>query len=490
MSTSKYLNVIKKPSQQPLPVIEDGEELPQTQEFDAPQFGESTREKPSFMSKKTDGTRPTFLEKMKQKKLSAPVEFDEPVTQEEEIPDVKDLCDVKSIKQTAKPRMHQDVIEKNAKPSVKLNATKSQSQSKYPYLIMAAEYDNDTVYLWDVDSSRIQLRYSGDIEVEIGGHTLTKRDIDGHKGYIFFKGTKTHVDKLDELFQSEWRKFLQVPLPEIVERDPSLLWEGQLNGKDSQLFDYSEKAVVLFTDEDFSKFVSSKEWMENRYTHPTRGKVQGYCIGKRGKGIDRLREIIPENFGMKYTKSAPVNTAPLAQHHLSLLDRRNVQLEDKMYELSVYDYTEPSFALIFTPDFVFEEEDLIRNETLNINGKRLPGYIFSKTNKAFRALLEELAPGIILETKKPEIVEDPSLMAKIPKVNEDKVEDLIIKLFAKMSKVDDTTTRRIETKGKLILYGNMDSASSQAEEMSETYEQLFMGQVSETCGFYLMSIPK
>lgn len=492
MSLRNTIETNKRPSEQALPVIDDDEEevVEESETTETKNIGMKPPAKYSFLEKAAakseskDTKKSSSIEAFKNRLDALKKSTPKPIV-EESTPNLEEVPSITKT-QGARP-LNVHLTQKNAKATVKLNAP-TPAKKNFPYLIMAAEYDSDTVYLWDMDSARIQLRYSGDIDIEIDGHALSKKDIDGHSGYVFFKKTKSHIDKLDELFDNEWRKELKEPLPEIEERNPDLLWEGEINGKHAELYDYTDKSIALFTDEDFSQFVSAKLWMSNRYTHPTRGKVPAYCIGKRGKGIDEVRKLVPINFGMKYTKSPPISTIPIeGSAGPMMIDQRNIELEDVVYEMTVYDYTKESFAVFFSPDIEFNEKGLMRNENLSINGKKIPGYTFSKSNQTIKDLMDELAPGIILEVSKPTVIEDPTLVASIPAVKEENIEDIILKLLGKLSKVPDNKITKIETKGKLVMYGNIAKLEDEIENLGDSYSPRFQGQISETCGFFVLA---
>lgn len=468
---------IKRASAQPVPKVADDEEV-QTSEFEAPVF-ESGKPPAKFSSqeKKTSSMEAFKSRLAGMKKEPARVE------------EVPDISEVASIKPKAGGRLvNTRLVQANAaKPTVKLNVAEP-AKTAFPYLIMPVEYDGDTAYLWHVNSKTIQLRYVGDIEIVVEGSTLRKTQVNEEWGYVFYTNNKKYLDKLDELLTPAWRDELQEALPEVIERNPDLLWEGDINGKHAELYDYTDKTVALFTDIDYTAYANEKLWLSNRYTHPTRGKIPGYCISKRGKGIDKLREIIPDNFGMKYTKSTPVSTVPIkARAGPSLLDERNVEIEETVFEMKTYDYTDSTFAIFFEPDIELDESGLMRNESLTVGGVKRAGYTFNKTNNKIKTMITELAPGIVLETvKEQSIVEDPTLAALIPAAKEEKIEDLLIKLIAKLNKLPEGKMSKVESRGKVIFYGNMVKISESLTEYDDEYELSLQGQITEEVGFQVL----
>jgi hypothetical protein len=308
-------------------------------------------------------------------------------------------------------------------------------------------------------------------------------------GYMFYTNSKPYMDKLDDLFTEVWRSELQEPLAEIQERNPDLLWEGMINGQKVELYDYTEKTVALFTDIDYTSLVREKLWLSNRFTHPTRGKIPGYCITKRGKGFDKLREIIPDNFGMKYTKSAPQSTVPIkVQSGPTLLDKRDIEIEEVICDTEIYDYSSATFAIFFEPDVELEEHGLMRNESLTVGGVKRGGYTFNKSNTKIKNLILELMPGAVLESiKEISVVEDPTLSAIIPSSKDEKIEDILMKLLAKMSKIENGKATKIESRGKVFIYGDLEKISELAEELGEDYDLSLQGQISDTMGFQVLT---
>lgn len=457
---------------------------------------------PDFNSKITDkkdssSMTSKFQARLREKKLS---QKEEKIEEKEDEKSSKEIVEVSSLSKTGR-HLNQRVIQSNAKPSKNMNLEVKKS-SDYPYLIDAFNYDDDKVFLWDVDKSLIQLRYTGDLEIELNGHILTKREKDGQMGYFFYKRTKSHIDKLDELFGDNWRNNIKIELPKCEDINPDILWEGDYPvGNEvykAELCEYKEKSLALFIEGDRGANLLSKDqgFLPNsRLSHPSGVKAAGYIIGKSSKnGIPSLRSNIDVDFGLLYTKSMPVSIKPVSgtpgSNSEILIDTSNLYLEEGTFKISFYDYKENSFALIFEPDFEFEQDGFMRNEKLKIKGKNTPGYIIAKTDAdTLKFLTEELAPNLIVAVSSPTPMIDSSLDI-IPKSEGDRFEILIPKLVKLLNKCEDGKMEIIEYKGVTYLLGDLTKMEDFVENSNVEYDLLIQGQINDDIGYFALKKQK
>lgn len=488
----------------------EGEILAEDEEthlsFKIPDFKPKTASPPKdnkgFSDKTSSSMASKFQARLREKKLSRPKESDEP--KEEIINEVssKEVIGESSLAKVGR-HTNQRVIQTNAKASGKMNLVPSKtSKSEYPYLIDAFNYDEDKVFLWDVDSSLIQLRYTGDLEIELNGHILTKREKDGQMGYFFYKKTKSHIDKLDELFGDNWRNNIKVELPKCEEVNPDILWSGDFPiGNEvykAELCEYKEKSLALFIEGDRGANLLAKDqgFLPNtRLTHPSGVKAAGYIIGKSSKdGIPSLRANIDVDFGLLYTKSMPVSIKPVSgtpgSNSESLIDTTNIELEEGSFKISFYDYKENSFALIFQPDLDFEQDGFMRNEKLKIKGKNTPGYIIAKTDAStLKFLTEDLAPNLIVTISTPTPMTD-SALDIIPKTGGDRLEILLPKLVKLLSKCEDGKMEIIESKGVTYLIGDLAKIENFIEDSDVEYDLVIQGQINDDVGYFALKKQK
>jgi hypothetical protein len=359
--------------------------------------------------------------------------------------------------------VNQTLTEKNA-PRVETKINAKKRAQNYPYLVLKTDFEGADLCLWDVDSARIQLRIDPEMEIVIDGKVKEKGTIDGNRGYVFYKKTKSHVDKLDEIFNGEWRQFLKEPLPEITERNPEYIWTGTVKDKIAELVEYDHKSIVLFTRADLSELTKVRGILHGTsFARPGGIKDAGYWVEKGSQGDAALRNVVPvkyEEFYKQSLKIAPkgVPTGPV------FMDKRTVEIEDGTTELCLYDYTPASFAIVFNPDLdVGEDTGLKRMEELRINGQSVPGYVFPKANKTVRATILEIAPDLNFETAAPVIIEDPKLAMAIPAAGarSDSLDDLALRMLSMIGK--ETGTRTLKSRGKTVIVGNVDDVRSRVD---------------------------
>lgn len=345
------------------------------------------------------------------------------------------------------------------------------NQTAFPYLITKANYGQDHVYLYDFDSKRIVLTYSGDLSLDVDGIPMKKSTMPfdtphGSKtGYVFYKTTKKYLDVLDNLFNSEWRAEdkLKVPLPPVMEeRDPSLLWSGLLGTIKSELFEYSDKSVALMTDPPSQKedFAVLNGIFNYSLKHPTRGKVAGHIVSK--KKLGPLQNIIPVDFGSKFTKSAPVILRPSNKFSPILLVEENQMSGTQVFKLRQYRYSEASYALTFDPPADISNNLVQLNHGLTINGQKQSGFIFALANKQAIEYLKAVFPKAKLDDEMPGAamtsnIGAPAAVPVAPKM-EQRISDLAISLMTKLSGVKELVTE--EAHNKIIYYGPVEQLES------------------------------
>lgn len=347
---------------------------------------------------------------------------------------------------------------------LKLNAS-TLAPKREVYLVMAVDYDGDNVCLYDIDSKRFLLTYQGDLNLIMSDGLALKKTTDrfdtphGSKpGYIFYKGTQKYIDLLDEILPGAWRDGLQEPLQKIEAKTPGVLWEGDIDGKDVVLVEYSEISCALLTEHEFNSdgFMLSK-WLVD----PKGGsKRRGYVISKnKGKGISELRKIIPIDFGALFVKSPPISAAPIARAtEPTLIEKRNVVDDDgNTFEVKLYSYSDTAYAMFLNPMVDLGSENLTFQGGLRIGGVVTPGYTFAKANPKAVAEMKVILPGVDLTEQTPNVMKS-ELSTVIPASKvEQSMADLAISLFARMNKASNF--QHFDTHGKVVLFGTEDEVA-------------------------------
>jgi len=329
-----------------------------------------------------------------------------------------------------------------------------------PYVIVSAPHDSSDVFLHDIDSKRILLTYEGELHLETSNGNILKKSYDlintihgQQKGYVFYKQTKEHMNLIDSLFGNEWRNELKNPLPVVEERNPDLLWEGKIGTNSLQLFEYSDKALALFSSEhmtDVSNFMYNPS-----LAHPL-GKRAGYIISKtRGKGIGDIKRMIPINFEELYKKSQPIISSNPVQNQ-TLIESRNISEGGNIFNVELWLYSPASYALVFEP-FVSIERSNIKESNLTINGKRLVGYILAKANNKAISELMEILPGVNLNDNTAD-TQPITTQITTAKKEDRNIEESIIPIILKLTSITDLV--RKELFGKVIIYGPNDDVEN------------------------------
>jgi hypothetical protein len=363
------------------------------------------------------------------------------------------------------------------------NHSAVEKPTAFPYLITKANYGPDFVYLYDFDSKRIVLTYSGDLEIDINGVPMKKSTMPfntphGSKnGYVFWKSTKSNLDLLDKLF-GEWRgpDFLKVPLPPLTEeRDPSILWTGLIGNINAELLEYSDKSVVLITTPpsqkgDWPTLGAMFNWS---LKHPTRGKVAGHIISKNKLGP--LQLIIPIDFGSLFTKSAPVILKQTNKFSPILLVSEKQMSGTQIFTLKQYRYSEASYALTFDPPADISNEVVQINNGLVIDGKKQSGFIFAISNKAAIDYLKAIFPKAKTDDEMPGLAMASNISAPVPVAPkmEQRISDIAISLILKLSNVTDIVTE--EAHNKIIYYGPSEKLESIDVEPDDLLMSLTVG---------------
>jgi hypothetical protein len=338
-----------------------------------------------------------------------------------------------------------------------------QPKTEYPYLVFGAVYDSRNVLLVHIDSKRFLLVYEADLQLAVtdtSGQTYLQKSKEkfatpyGDKnGYIFWAQTKKYLDLLDSLFTTEWRKGLKVALPEKKESSFLLLHSCDYNGFHYDIYEYSEKAVAVFTNGPFVK------GMANQYVkHPVTGAGGCYFLSKQQNKIAEVEQMFNCSLGPKFTLSAPLaSKGPTAvANEPVLLKTTNTIRGDIRFTLEQWRYSELSYALTFTPNANIENEFIRYNPDLTFGGVKRGGYIFAKNNKTHTDYLKSLMPEAILDDA---VIIPTTLSNVIPAAKtEQKISDLSISLLNKLSKCDVFTQE--EAHGKTIMYGPTDDVES------------------------------
>lgn len=470
-SGSSSVNEQKDPDE----VLAPEEESVSTMEFKAPSFEGNKLPIKGFTSRTKPESKSSSFANLMAKKTACPnQDYENPENEE-------NMISESQLSKTGKAKTVNRTEERNSKPKMEMNLKPSEKKQVFPYLVMSAGFDGSSVHLWSVDSKSFQIRYDGDLDIEINGKEMKKLDRHGNMGYVFWKNTQVYIDKLDELFENEWRNNLKEELPTIENVEPDLLWKGMIQdiGKEAELFDYKEKSIALFIKDDarltaFPDLVAAGAMTNSRLTYPpTDGKMPGYIIGK-GSGRyndkakparDLLMRSIGFDFSTKYTKSEPTKSSSFQGSGNVLVDYANISDGETTYKLSVYDSTPKCYAVVFEPDFDFDMDGFMRRDNIFIDGSNKTGYLVAKSNATAIETLKEIAPNLIISVSDESTPEgNIEVTSSVP--DEPKIEVLFPKLLKCLEKMPTDSLTITESKGNIFLVGPLEKI----EEYLETNE--------------------
>ena len=324
---------------------------------------------------------------------------------------------------------------------------------KAKLIVSVREGDDGEIFsLFEVDSKRMMISCIPELDISLDNGGKISRsnerfetDFGFKSGYLFYKATEAHANKIDEFFGTEWRS--KIELPET--KDPILMWQGVVGNTRMELFEYSAVSMALFT----NPAIRTSSFKENsRLKHPD-GTRPGYIIGKSTKSaLEELRLLVPFDFEANYKKSAPIIKT------VSLLEKRNVINLGTMFEISLYDYSEASYALIFNPEINEPFPGFTFNEKLKINDVITVGYVFSKNSSDALTSLEKIMPGAQLGRSiavKSELVD---IIPTSVATAEESIDSLILKMLNRTGKI--TEFRNVSFHGKDIIMGTDSEVTS------------------------------
>lgn len=405
------------------------------------------------------------------------------------------------------PQMYGQSAQQTAAP-VKSTFNATFTQNNIPKTLTFAETPSGNVFLYEVKPLTILLVTPQ--SMVIPGYKVSNEQFmtpDGPRnGIVFYKNNAVHIKALDDMFGTNWKNNLSVPLPDPKEeKSPILLWNGTINNGTVTfyLYEYSDKCLVAFTpaslDSNQVKFCRNLAC-----PHSPSGKCDGWLIYKSpGRQHDYLRSLIGNiDYESKYTKSkAAVAAMPIAgpiggvtnSTIAATIDKEPMIIyENKIFneasgietQIEIYEYSPTSIVLFLTPHALIS--GLQEGNGLNHpkQGRR-PGFTIAKkyapsinlicemfgiTDLASRYTMEEVAQSTI----DPRLNQQQAAMANSlsapPSINDLPIETLAKSLLGKLS-LSTTLEQRNIIGGNLIYFGPSDVVS-ETVDMLETYEIL------------------
>jgi hypothetical protein len=339
-----------------------------------------------------------------------------------------------------------------------------QEAGVFPYQVTCADYGGRNVFLFDISPKILLLVYDGELQLSVDDSgTNLKKSYDAYntpygekRGYVFWKQTKKYLDCLDKLFTPEWRKNIKVELPVITDHgNDVLLASGTYNGVPYEVYEYSQKSVVLFI------HTQMPIGMSNNFTHKDKGKIPGYTFSKKGArgGVAELEKLLNVPLSDKYEQSEKVFTSagkgPAQQiaSQPTIIKTGICLIGGTQHTVEQWRFSEASYALTFTPEANIENEIIKYNPGLHFGSVRRGGYIFAKNNLTAMTHLKVVFPEAISD----DIIANtamPQFPTSAPRA-EPRLSELAMNMMTKLSKV--TTVEEYNEFGKRIIYGPTES---------------------------------